>query len=102
MGQTKILRYECRSVRNGRGEGLGWCLNHGVTMRDLLQTVVDGSGPHKRLGALVIEPNELVDRRSQLRHTVEGASPNACALTEPLLDEVQPRGTRRRTVQMKA
>ena len=53
MGQTKILRHECRSVRNGRGEGLGWCLIHGVTMRDLLQTVVDGSGPHERLGALV-------------------------------------------------
>ena len=100
MGQTKILRHGCRSVRDGMGEGLGWCLNHGVTMRDLLQTVVDGLGPHERLGALVIEPNELVDRRSQLRHTVEGASPHA--LTEPPLDEVQPRGTRRRTVQMKA
>ena len=79
---------------------LGRCLNHGVTMRDLLQTVVDGLGPHKRLGVLVIEPNELIDRRPQLRHVVEDASPHA--LTEPPLDEVQPRGTRRRNVQMKS
>ena len=66
MGQTKIPRHGCRSVRDGRGEGLGWCLNHGVAMRDLLQTVVDGLGPHERLGVLVIEPNELVDRRHHI------------------------------------
>ena len=81
---------------------LGWCRNHGVTMRDLLQTVVDGLGPHDGLGVLVIEPNELVDCHPQLRHAVEDASPNARALTEPLLDEVQPRGTRWRNVQMKS
>jgi len=85
MGQTKILRHGCRSVRDGRGEGLGWCLNHGVTMRNLLQTVVDGSGPHERRGTLVIEPNELVDRRPQLRYAVDDASPHA--LTEPPFDE---------------
>ena len=81
---------------------LGWCLNHGVTMRDLFQTVVDGLGPHERLGALVIEPNELVDRRPQLRHTVDDASPNARGLTEPPFDEVQSRDTRRRNVQMQS
>ena len=102
MGQTKIPRHGCRSVRDGRGEGLGWCLNHSVTMRDLLQTVVDGLGPHERLGALVIEPNQLVDRRPQLRQTVEDASPNARALTEPPFDEAQSRGTRWCDVQMKA
>ena len=69
-------------------------------MRDLLQTVVDGLGPHERLGVLVLEPNELVDRRPQLRHAVEDASPHA--LTEPPRDEVQSRGTRRRTVQMQS
>ena len=80
----------------------GWCLNHGVTMRGLLQTVVDGLGPHERLVVLVLEPNELVDRRPQLRHAVEDASPHARALTEPPRDEVQSRGTRRRTVQMQS
>ena len=29
---------------------LVWCLNHGFTMRDLLQNVVDCFGPHERLG----------------------------------------------------
>ena len=73
-------------------------------MLDLLQNVVDGFGPHERLGVLVIEPNELVDRRDQLRHAREDASPNALArnLPEPPLDEVQPRGTRRGNVQMKS
>ena len=70
-------------------------------MLDLLQNVVDGFGPHERLGVLVMEPNELFDRRNQLRHACEDASPNARALTEPPLDEVQPRGTRRRNVQLK-
>ena len=81
---------------------LGRCLNHGVPMRDLLQTVVDGLGPHERRGVLVIEPNERVDRRPRLRHAVEDAVPNARALTDPPLDEVQPRGTRWRNVQMKS
>ena len=99
MGQTKIPRHGCRSVRDGRGEGLGWCLNHSVTMRDLLQTVVDGLGPHERLGALVIEPNQLVDRRPQLRHAVGRLA--ACA-HRTTARRVQPRGTRRRTVQMKS
>ena len=73
-------------------------------MLDLLQNVVDCFGPHERLGVLVIEPNELVDRRNQLRHAFEDALPNALArdLPEPPLDEVQPRGTRRRKVQMES
>ena len=78
MGQTKIPRHGCRSVRDGRGDGLGGGLNHGVSMRDLLQTVVDGLGPHERRGVLVIEPNELVDRRHHIRqrlHTPRGLRP---------------------------
>ena len=73
-------------------------------MLDLLQNVVDGFGPHERLGILVIEPNELVDCRDPLRHALEDAAPNALArdLPEPPLDKVQPRGTRRGKVQMKS
>ncbi len=61
-------------------------------MLDLRQNVVDCFGPHERRGVLVIEPNELFDRRDQLRHALEDASSNALArnLTEPPLDEVQP------------
>ena len=43
-------------------------------MRDLLQNVVDCFGPHERFGVLVIEPNELVARRDQLRHAREDAA----------------------------
>ena len=73
-------------------------------MRDLLQNVVVCFGPHERFGVLVIEPNELVARRDQLRHAREDAAPNARArdLTDPPLEEIQPRGTRRYKVQMKS
>ena len=59
MGQTKIPSHGCRSVRDGRGDGLGWCLNHGVPMRDLLQTVVDGpcgASSDRPEGACLVEP----------------------------------------------
>lgn len=72
-------------------------------MLDLLQNVVDCFGPHERLGVLVIEPNELLHGRDQLRHALKDALPNALArdFTEPPLDEIQPRSTRRGKVQMK-
>ena len=66
-------------------------------MRDIPQNVVECFDPHEQLWVLVIEPNELVARRDLLRHAREDAAPNAlaCDLTDPPLDEVQPRGTRR-------
>lgn len=62
---------------------LVWCLNHGFTMLDLFQNVADGFGPHERLGVLVMEPDELVDGRNQLRHTREDTAPNALARDLP-------------------
>lgn len=73
-------------------------------MLDLLQNVCDRFGSHERLWGLVVEPNELVDRCDQLRHAREDAAPNPLArnLTEPPLNPVQPRGTRRGKVQVKS
>ncbi len=73
-------------------------------MLDLLQNVVDCFGPHERLGVLVRESNELVDRLDQFRDTLEDASPNPLArdLPEPSFDQIQPRGTRRGKVQVES
>jgi len=46
------------------------CLNNGFTMLDLLQNVFDCFGPHERLGVLVRESKELVDRCDQFRHVL--------------------------------
>ena len=69
-----------------------WCLNSGFTMLGLLQNLFDCFGPYERFGGSVVAPNELFDRRDQLRHTREDTSSNVLArnLTEPPLDEVEP------------
>ena len=73
-------------------------------MIDLLQNFFDFLGPNERLGALVIDPNEIFNCCYQLRHAPKDASPYPLArdLTEPSLYKIQPRGTRRCKVQMES
>ena len=73
-------------------------------MLELFQDVCNRFGPHERLRVLVTEPNELVDCGDQVWHAREDPSANALArnLTEPPLNEIQPRGTRRGKMQMKS
>ena len=73
-------------------------------MTDFLRNHFGGFGPHKGFGAVVVKPDELVDRRDQLRHAREDASsdPLAGDLGKPSLHQVQPRGAGWRKVQMEA
>jgi hypothetical protein len=73
-------------------------------MADLFQDVFDLFGPNKWFWIPVVDPNKFIDRRDQLRHAFENASPDPLArdLSEPSLYKVHPRRTRRRKVQMKS
>ena len=73
-------------------------------MTDLVQDVFDLFGPNKWFWIFVVAQNIFIDRRDQLRHAFENASPDPLArdLSEPSLYKVQPRRTRRRKVQMKS
>ncbi len=73
-------------------------------MADLFQDVFDLFGPYKWFWFFVVDQNKYIDRRDQLRHASENASPDSLArdLSESSLYKVQPRRTRRREVQMKS
>ena len=72
-------------------------------MRYLLQNRIRLLRPDEGFGIFVIQTDIFLNRRDQLRHAMEHAASDAFArdLTEPALDEVQPRRTCRREMQMK-
>lgn len=94
--QVSTCANECNHV-------LVYCLTNGFTTPGLRQKVFNCISPHERLVVFVTEPNELLHRFDQLRHTLKDAARDSLARgsPEPALDQVQPGGTRRGNVQMK-
>ena len=61
-------------------------------MVHLFEDLVHFLGPDKRFGILIVEANEFLDDRDQLRHAFENTAPDsfACNLPKPALYQIQP------------
>lgn len=72
-------------------------------MTDFLQNGINFLGPHERLGILVIGMDVIIDCLNQFGRAVKRTAVNAFTsdFTEPPLDQVQPRRTGGREMQMK-
>ena len=73
-------------------------------MGELFKDLINSLGPDKRFGLPIINLNELFNASHKLRDTPKHAPANffTCQFGKPSLDQVQPRGARRREVQTKA
>jgi len=72
-------------------------------MTDFFKELVDFLGPNERPGLLVVNPNIFLDGSDKVRNAVKDSSSYLLSrqFTEPSFDQVQPRGTGRREMQMK-
>ena len=94
------------SVRAGLSDVvfLVLCNRRSFTMADFLQDLVDTLGPDKGLRISVVVFDVLVNDSREFRHAVEDPAPDLLAgdLGKPTLDQVQPRGTGGREMQVEA
>lgn len=83
---------------------LVWRLNNGFTMADFFQYLVHFLGPRKGFWILIVDLNEFFDGSDEFRNASEHTSSNPLAgdFSEPAFDQVEPRGTGRGKVQVKA
>jgi hypothetical protein len=80
------------------------CLNNGFTMAYFFQYLVHFLGPRKGLWILIVDLNEFFDGSDEFRNASEHTSSNPLAgdFSEPAFDQVEPGGTGRGKVQVKA
>ena len=80
------------------------CLKNSFTLPDLAEDGLDGGAPHEWLRVGVVVGQVVFDGRDQFLHAAKDAAAKALLrqLAEPALDEVEPRGTGGREVQLEA
>jgi len=73
-------------------------------MADIVEDLFDFLRPDKRLGFLVVDLDKLLDCADEVGNAVKDAATDSFArnLAEPAFNEIEPRGTGWREVQMKA
>ena len=71
-------------------------------MSDLVQDGINLFRPDERLGILVVDPDEVFDRRDEFRDAAKDPTTNALPrdLSEPSLHQVQPGRTGRREMKV--
>ncbi len=73
-------------------------------MSYFVKNLIDFLGPHKGLGLLIVDPNIFFDSRDEIRNAAKNSSadPFSRQFAKPSLDQVHPRGTGWRKMQLEA